>query len=282
MRKIYLFVSSVNYIYLVEYIQSFLPHTNAELIIYDSLIDYKFDTQSNNIYIFVQYIPPDTNIDKTYPHLYILNTEQLTINPDDKRNKISSVARDIVRGIRTTNIKLIDYSLANIRCINKPSKYIPYCVNHQEIYNYPKTLDVAFITPRSKYRKKVYRNLLTNNIKTTSIRGFGQERDEQLFRHKILINVHNSPAYNIFEEIRCNRCIFNKMIVITQASKHFDTHPLKKYMIECNLNEIVTHTKRVLTNYEQIHQQIFQDFNLQEIDQMYQNYLTNTINQITN
>ena len=280
MRKIYLFVSSLMYKCVEDYIKSFISYIpNIELIIYDTLVKYSFDTKTDNIYIFVQMIPM-TKLDHKYPHLYIINTEQMSINPYNQIHHIFPSTRKTVKTILDTDIKLLDYSLANIACLNRPSKYIPYCVYPPEIYNYPKTHDVAYIHPQSNIRKRIRRQLKDANVPVTILKGFGQDRDEQLFRHKILINVHYSPAYNIFEEIRCNRCVFNKMIVITQASKHFDTNPLKKYMIECNLNEIVECTQKVLYNYEQVHQKLFQDFNLQEIDQMYQNYLTKTINQI--
>ena len=49
------------------------------------------------------------------------------------------------------------------------------------------------------------------------VAGWGQERDQELFKHKILVNIGLSHDRMIFEALRCYRCLFNKMIVISET-----------------------------------------------------------------
>ena len=71
-----------------------------------------------------------------------------------------------------------------------------------------------------------------------------------LSQHKILINIGYDPSYKIFESIRCDRCIFNKMIVISEQKENIDLYGLKDYMIFEDYNKIVDKAIEVLNNYE--------------------------------
>ena len=77
------------------------------------------------------------------------------------------------------------------------------------------------------------------------------------------MNIHFGEDYTVFEEIRCNRCIFNKMIVISEKSVHMENYRLKKYMIECSIDEIPAMVETVLNDYDYYFNKLFLDFDLE-------------------
>lgn len=198
----------------------------------------------------------------TQENVYILNVEQLSIQ--------SNI--DNIMNI-PANIKLIDYSFSNIEYLKQLKRsynYLPYQVNESEIFDYPKIHDVVSIGWESEYRFNIRNQLLQKNIQVNHINGlFAGERDQLLFKHKILVNVHYKEEYKVFEEMRCNRCIFNKMIVITEKSVYNENNRLKKYMIECEYSEIPDMVEKVLTSYDYYYYKLFADFDLQEIKKYY-------------
>jgi hypothetical protein len=199
---------------------------------------------------------------------YLLNTEQLSKN-------------DWIQRLISSNIKLADYSLANIQCMTHhlPSiniLYMPYMVNRTEIMNYEKTHDVACVMGcYGEYRMNII-NAIPN---VCMVEGFGEERDDLLFRHKILVNVHFNEQFRIFEQMRCNRCVFNRMIVITEKSWDID-YELKPYIIECEYDEIVSMTKHVLENYNYYYHKLFGEFNIDAIEKMYKRIIDTTFSNI--
>jgi hypothetical protein len=221
---IYFFCNN-NLHFFIDYINSIkYNYKNIEIIDNINVIDYE------STYIFIQFLPfisPEILNKLKY---YVLNTEQLS--RFESINIINNYFLDY-------NISLIDYSRGNIQCLQNGSSkssttiseaefiqknnskvhYLPYMVNKNEIYNYEKIYDIAVIGCWNDE----YRQNITNNISNIHIiEGFGIERDEQLFKHKILLNIHYNKNFKIFEQMRCNRCIFNKMIVITEFSIDID------------------------------------------------------------
>lgn len=212
----------------------------------------------NNYIIFMQSIPIDYN--NSNNKIFIFNTEQLS--RENELLRIQNIDNDI---------NIIDYSLANIKYINiiKNNKalYLPYLVNTNKIYNYDKTNDIAIIGSWSKYRNNILQQL-SLNTKINYIKGFYNDRDDLLFRHKILVNVHYDTSYRIFEQWRCNRCILNKMIVITETSEDIDFE-LKEFIIECKYEDLVTTTMNVLQNYEYYYNILFKNFDIDLIKNKY-------------
>ena len=84
--------------------------------------------------------------------------------------------------------------------------------------------------------------------------------------------------------MRCNRCILNKMIVITQKSKTIENggafQKLRNHMIECEYDELVDTVIDVSNRYEEYYHKLFDNFNLKEITQEYEKEFTNTFDEI--
>jgi hypothetical protein len=257
-RKIVYICNKYFYKYLVEYINSLTVHIpNSELMIYNIrerkvLHNYMINNKDD---IYVIFRHPLKYIDtSSVKHKYFFNTEQLTL-----RNWLDKIAK--------MNMPTIDYSDSNIKClVNKTSYHIPYQVNYKEIHNYEKIYDVAFIGLMSNKRKDVINKLKGKNINVTMISGWDANRDTKLMKYKILLNIHRSDNLAIFEEIRCNRCVFNNMIVITEKSAHMEDYMLKDYIIECEYDNLVDTVVNTLNNYEEVHKKLFDNFDIKEIE----------------
>lgn len=281
-KQVFVFVSTIDYNYFIDYINSIkqyflvyhvIQYNHINQIIKIIKESNKNTNNINNLYLFFKTIPtPLLNLILKTPNyqtkFQLVNTEQITRN-----NIIKPIINLIKKGI-----KIIDYSAGNIKLIkehipNSELIHWPYQPNIKEIYNYPKTNQVAFIGALSQRRKNVLIHLLRNNIPISRIEGWNNKRDQQLFRHKILLNIHHANNYNIFEELRCNRAILNKMIVISEKSLYNENHPLKEFMIECDYKDIPQITINTLKNYKQIHQNLFKNFNLEKITKKYQDFL---------
>ena len=189
-----------------------------------------------SINTFVQSIPKGVKVTKD---TWLINTEQAT-RPD-----ILEILGDV------TNI--YDYSEENIYILKtlKPDcnfKLLPYKRNPSEILNIPKTNWIAMVGNNSPRRNVIQDRLWGVN----NIVGWGLSRDRELFKHKILINVHYHSDYAITEQIRINRCIHNKMIVISETSKHQELIALKDKIIFCDYDDIVKTVTHVMKNYDEI------------------------------
>jgi hypothetical protein len=271
------------YIYTLQCISHFFEdYINSILFTYKSLytdkkIEYILDlsilekkiNEKNNEdrFLFLQkvFIPVDMNDER----IYLINTEQLT-----KKEWVNILKN------YSKNIKIVDYSLINIYFLQphrQPIYYLPYTVNINEIYNLPKKHDLCTIGCWGDvYRNNITDQLIKNGVKINHIEKFGKERDEFLFQHKILVNVHFNENFKVFEEMRCNRCIMNKMIIITEKSENIIKsnsdafQKLKKHMIECDYNKLVETAMDVLNNYEKYYNILFNDFNIEDIKKEYE------------
>jgi hypothetical protein len=188
--------------------------------------------------------------------IYVLNTEQLS--------KI-----EWVNNLKGISLPIIDYSLENVNILKEYKNnvyYLPYLCNKNEIYDLEKIRDVAFIGCYDNYRKQIIDKIPNLNI----IEGFDENRDLYLFTHKILLNIHFNERFKILEEMRCNRCIFNKMIVITEESLNKE-YELKEYIIECKYENLIETTIEVLNNYDYYYNKLFKNFDLEKISNHYKN-----------
>lgn len=283
-KNIYVVCLKRFYHFFEDYILSIKKNTNIKLIVedYENLhksLEHVRDNIKNYCLIFVTISKMNIyKLDK-YKNIYILNTEQLT-----KKNEIKKIQNFIKKGY-----KILDYSTENIS-INKNSIYIPYQVNFNEIHNFKKDHDLCYIGhPFGSYRL----NLLKKIKDKTKINIIGQhtdtkikhmwgnkwgfERDNFAFRHKILVNIHHNNDYLINEQMRINRCIFNKMIVISESGLNDDLLYLKKYIIFEKYENIVNKVEDVLKNYEYYYNKLFSDFDINEINKHYSEHLNKII-----
>jgi hypothetical protein len=259
----------------IEYINSLINNINNSAVIFyptNNLI-----INDNDYYIFVglaYVIYPIFN----KKNVYYLNIEQLTINgTHTKRDLLSPI---IKFKEKNNNIKLLDYSLANIEILKKyniTSQYFPYQYNNNEIFNYDKNIDSVICCTIGSRAICLFENLnklIPNSIYIGRPPLWGQERDNILFKSKILINFHHiEKEYNILEEIRITRCIFNKIIIISEYSENYHFYPLHKYIIFCEYENLINKAKEVLDNYDDYYNTIYKDFDIDKNNKLLKDFL---------
>ena len=264
---IYLIINNNIYNIIIEYCTSLHKKISNSKIIY---IDEFNECNSKNIYIFfgLHYVNyPIINS----PNIYYINLEQLTM--DGSHSKYN-----MLENVINKTINLLDYSQGNINILTKyniQSKYIPYQVNFDEVLNYTKIYDICMCCSYNERIGYIYNAFITNNshcIGNPSL--WGKDRDDILFRSKILINIHHREKdYNILEEIRITRCILNKIIVISEYSLDYEKYPLSKYIIYSNYDNIISKVSDVLSNYDSYYNDCYKDFNINEIDDILSKYI---------
>jgi hypothetical protein len=178
------------------------------------------------------------------PETILLNTEQMTRNeliPDERIRHI------------------YDYSEENIEIMRlldpyRKYKHLAYKENPNEILEIAKTKWFAMIGNNSPRRHKM-KHLIWG---LDNITGWGNDRDTRLFEYRVLINVHYDEMYKIVEQLRINRCVYNKMIVISERGTYPELIKLKKGIIYCDYNEIPKVALEVKLNYDRIYSEQFE------------------------
>jgi hypothetical protein len=218
-------------------------------------------SQRETFYIFMQFVPPNV-MEKL--NLYIaegfkmgiFNTEQLS-----KKEHAWMI------NCQHPFFYRVDYSEVNLLVIanemNHKKIYLPYQVHPREIRSTEVVKDrgVCIIYPyKSERRYKIINDLKAKGIQVDEISGFQEARDAELFRYKVLLNVHFADDYNVFEEMRCVRAVFNQMIVISEKSWYDDLHILRRHFLVCDYDQIVAKVVDVVVNYNLYHSHLFRSF----------------------
>lgn len=64
------------------------------------------------------------------------------------------------------------------------------------------------------------------------------------------MNISAKDNYNIFETIRCYRCLFNKMIIISEMKYNIELIDYSKHILFAKLKDIPKLINDVINNYE--------------------------------
>jgi hypothetical protein len=200
--------------------------------------------------------------------LIYLNVEMLT-----EIHRMTN-AIDVVKA----GFKMVDYSHSNLLYLNKyikcrqlavdntNARYLPYQYNLRDqvqlanvdgVYTYDVGIINAVIKKDSSvnsdltYRRvKLWEELQMSELKCINILGWGAERDELLKRCKVIINVHHFECFNIFEQIRCDRLIFAKKIIISDKSVFTETYDMVENVLWEDYDNIIPRAKEVVNNFE--------------------------------
>jgi len=281
-RKIYIFSYEPYHFYFDDYIKSisyYIP--NMTLILYSqNNFCYKYIKENNiinSIIIFLQYFV----IIRIQPNFYyLLNTEQLSVP------KWFNCMKEIC----DKKINIIDYSNENIKILKKYDKkinifHLPYLYNPNEKFydpSSPKLYDVGLISTvsglaNSKRRTNIY-NKLSKLVKVNLIGGFKDIRDNELAKCKLLINIHFKETFKILEVFRCYRCIYNKMLIVSEEQELKNTYYLDKYIIYSEYDTIIETVVDVLKNYDAYYNKIFNNYDENIIKNNCENIARNFIN----
>lgn len=243
---IYICIFKSDYLCFEDYINSINNNLNGKIILYEYENDIiEIMTLKKSIIIFLFKIPDFISNIETYNNMFLLNTEQLSCNRHI--NRIKNLPK---------NIHLIDYSKENIDILNKNNIYnviyFPYIYNNKEILNLEKKNIICSISPTNTQRRlNFFSNFNSiNNVKIIPINGWSNKRDNKLFTYKILLNISAKDNYNIFETIRCYRCLFNKMIIISEMKYNIELIDYSKHILFAELKDIPKLINDVINNYE--------------------------------
>jgi hypothetical protein len=236
------------FIFVVEYFMSFAHDLGFELLMINPN---QYIYNEHDIYLFVQSVPENV-LEKPTSNMYLLNIEQMTREMFRKQNET----------VLEKGIHIIDYSLENIQLLNnnKHIHYLPYQYNPKEVENLrelikstPKKYDVIFIgyvTPDSK-RYNIINGLSQRGVNIyVSNSKWGQIRDMEVAKSKILLNIHYNNDYGVHEILRCDRWNLSGMIVVSERSLNTDLIDTRDLIIYEDYNNLIDKVIDVLNNYD--------------------------------
>lgn len=161
---------------------------------------------------------------------YICNTEQMTTDTWNS-NTNAILNYDIIQ-----RLFFMDYSVCNLAQLKLLPNYedakeklrlyhLPYCYNKEEIEKLRKLLDsnekvydVGMIGVYEPRRMMILQQLRDAGLKVNAINCYGHNRDVEMSKCKVLVNVHIRHDYTIFEEIRCMRWWYCGVPVFSETS----------------------------------------------------------------
>lgn len=165
---------------------------------------------------------------------------------------------------------IIDYSNPNIYNVKTCPQYNSLSKKHiyisSSIYQpffFKENRDITtlstFININEPRRKLLLENINNENIKHTNISNcFGENEVEVLLkRTKILINIHQTPHHDTFEELRVLPALECGVIVIAEKSPLVETIPYHDLIIWTSYEDIIEKVKEVTINYNFYHNEIF-------------------------
>ena len=248
MQNIYLCCQHSLFRFVSEYCSSIIDKLEMKLL----LIDVEtYEYNKNDIYVFIQSIPTKI-LNNPIPNMYLLNTEQYT------RDHYKNQSLELLN----KGFKIINYSLENIKLLNYHPNlyYLPYQYNDSEINKLKKFMlsnekkyDVVFCgSIDDSKRKKIVDELVNRGINVHVVNGkWDIERDIEISKGKILLNIHYNDNYNIHESIRCDRWNMAGMVVVSEKSFDIDLVDMNNLIIYEDYDNLVDKVIDVVNDYDQ-------------------------------
>ena len=150
-------------------------------------------------------------------------------------------------------IKYFDYSKSNLKILFENNidiiekQYLPYKCSENEINslinlnkNTKKEFDFGIICGSGSRegnkilhpRRKVVIDYIAEHFKVNKIVGWGDDRDIELSKCKVILNIHaeyNCIPINVFEHIRCDRLLEAGFTILSETSYELDQKFVNKY-----------------------------------------------------
>ena len=247
--------------YFKEYIESFSEILNIQMCYDENSYKNYMKMNINNLnIIFLQNILFEI-IENKYINFFLINTEQLS--RDNIKKELIEISKIY------PYLKILDYSLENIRHIPQHI-YLPFLKTLHIEWNYPKDFryDFGFCGSLSNYRLKILNRLRSNGFTINIIEKFGRDRDKEICKCKIMLNIHYDESYQITEIIRCYPFIFNKKLTISEKSEFSNLEPLKNIIIFTAYENFYQTCIDVITKYQEIYDKIFNQKNITELEKI--------------
>ncbi|NBP58497.1 hypothetical protein EBU71_18570, partial [bacterium] len=108
-------------------------------------------------------------------------------------------------------------------------RYVPFVFQPQYIdklrsfRTQPITHDICFVGSMNPRRQKILTELQKSYKVLVLRNNYGDDRDKQIARCKMLLNIHYSDNYKIFEVFRCGPWLEIGLPVLSEVSVDMDT-----------------------------------------------------------
>jgi len=192
-----------DYRFFYDYLAALHPYLQHTVIPNVTKID------PDETYLFVLSIPEEF---LACPNVMYLNTEQLS-----QPRWYTQVQSYLERGIR-----VLDYDLFQSQITDSLlHQYLPYPYEShltELVRTTPKVHDVAICSINSDRRHAMAVALHQRGVDVVDIHDWGESRDRRIAQCRILLNVHYTEQYQIFEHVRCDRWIMAGMRIVTEPS----------------------------------------------------------------
>jgi hypothetical protein len=204
MKPIYIICAPNDYQYIEDFLVSLQPYLNH--IVLPSVE--KIDT--NSIYIFTLNIPRQF---LTCSNIMYLNTEQ-TSKPNIKLQ---------IQSYLQHRINVLDYDLFQSQSFQSLFHHYVPCTYEPTLRTLLETntkrFDVGICAIRGSVRRNmIYQALQSKGVRVIDINAWGDKRDTLIAQCKILLNIHYTEEYQIFEHLRCDRWIMAGLNVVSEPS----------------------------------------------------------------
>jgi len=230
---IFIYISNILYDTYKIYLDLLINNYNIELILFTDYEKLENLNKVNNINIFCDILNEDIikKINLLDNTSYLLNIKNLNLNDDYSYLKDYKI--NIINYNFLHNTILKNYNINN-------TFFLPIILDKKLIKNYNKIYDVAVININNDYKNNIISNLKIDNIIVNNINNCKKKDSYNiLFKHKIFINFNDN---NLYDEIICNYCIYNKIIIINckkdSSINISNLYNLNNYIIETDEKRI--------------------------------------------
>ncbi len=160
---------------------------------------------------------------------------------------------------------LFDYSQGNIHLLKKygyTSFHLPYIWSggEKEMFNRLRKevaeageegkYDIGFIGSLSDRRMRILQGLTAKGYDVVRITGWGEGRDKEIMKCKIIVNLHYDMTYQLYEGVRCDRLVMAGCHVVSENSIDDGLNDLKGYMTISPYGGIMGECDRVLKGWK--------------------------------
>ena len=263
------------YQYIVSLLKLIINKNNLSINIILGDQDYNFHNENKTIKIDINYehtlvkkngrgFQPHTQVGKIIydqtKHYFVLI---------GKFNQLNSC--DIV----------IDYSIPNIFNVKESELFDDFSKKHiyiapslykKNIENRERTINSlsTFINVNEPRRKVLLEKISKSNLNHINRNNcFEAHVLEEVYQNtKILINIHQTPHHDTFEELRCLPALQNGVIVVAEKSPLNHLIPYNDLIIWSDYDNIIEKTAEVLKNYDDYFKKIFTNKNIELLYKM--------------
>lgn len=212
-------------------------------------------------------------------------------------NKYYLVRIDKFEKLNLSDI-IIDYSNPNIANVKQSGLYNDFSNRHiylaptlyKNLYvntNHRKNQSLTtFVNINEPRRKALLEKISKSGLEHINKNNcFDKCKLQEVYQNtKVLINIHQTPYHDTFEELRCLPALQNGVIVVSEISPLNHLIPYNDLIIWTDYENIVDKTKEILEKYEEYYKKIFTDKNLNllvKMDTENKQYIENKIMDIT-